>query len=48
MYFEEKFDCRSCGYDFERKSEMSECRKCSESYCEQCLDSEGNCVSCWD
>lgn len=48
MYFEEKFDCRSCGHDFEPKSEMSECRKCTESYCEQCLDSEGNCVSCWD
>jgi hypothetical protein len=48
MYFENKFDCNSCGYDFEREYEVSECRKCRERYCEECLDDEGNCSSCWD
>jgi len=48
MYFKDKFDCRSCGYDFERESEVSDCRKCHDSYCDRCVDNEGNCVSCSD
>lgn len=48
MYFEEKFDCMACGYDFERESNMQECRKCHDTYCDQCIDSKGACVPCWE
>ena len=48
MFFENIFDCQACGYDFDRESNVDDCRKCHESFCNECVDSEGKCVSCFE
>ena len=45
MMFDKKFDCCVCGYDLDESSKQ-ECQKCHDSYCDQCVDSDGNCVPC--
>ncbi len=46
MYFENKFDCSACGYDFEREDTLDDCKRCHESFCEECLDDGNNCSPC--
>jgi hypothetical protein len=43
---EERFDCSSCGQDYDRESAVKECRICHRTYCDECISDEGICVPC--
>jgi hypothetical protein len=43
---EEKFACAACGLEYDRETAVNECRRCHRSFCDECLDENGICVSC--
>lgn len=43
---EKTFSCAACGEDYRHASAVPECRICHRSFCEECINSEGICVSC--